>query len=57
MEYRELAVPETVWFGGGALVQSVGIGTLQITRSDGTPLNLTNTLYVPTLVANPISVS
>ena len=30
VEYRELPIPSTVWFGGGALAQSVGIGKLLI---------------------------
>ena len=56
-DYRDLSVHGVVNFGGGSIAHSIGIGTLMITRPDGSILYLKNALYVPALVVTLISVA
>ena len=56
-DYKKLAFPGVVRFGGGTFAKSVGIGTLTITRPDGSILLLAHVLHVPDLVATLLSVS
>ena len=50
-DYKKLVFPGVIRFGGGTFAKSVGIGTLTITRPDGSTLLLAHVLHVPDLVA------